>query len=118
MEFGGIPASALTRALIVDQLAISEFIERELLRVLVKKFSREEQALREMLAELLMGAVRVTTEGSIQGVCRDPDDDRILETAVAAGARLLVAGDRDLLAMKAFQGIRIITPAAYLSQAF
>ena len=33
------------------------------------------------------------------GVCRDPDDDAILATALAAEADYLVTGDQDLLVL-------------------
>jgi predicted nucleic acid-binding protein len=39
----------------------------------------------------------------------------VLETAVNAGAQLLVTGDKDLLILKSFQSIAIVTPAEYLS---
>jgi predicted nucleic acid-binding protein len=56
--------------------------------------------------------VKVT--GEVRGICRDPKDDAILETAWKAGADYLVAGDKDLLALKEFRGIAIVTPAEYL----
>lgn len=49
-------------------------------------------------------------------VCRDPDDDVVLTTAVAANATVLVTGDQDLLALTAYQGISIITPRACLER--
>jgi putative PIN family toxin of toxin-antitoxin system len=49
-------------------------------------------------------------------VCRDPRDDKFLEAAVHGEARLIVTGDRDLLALDPFQGIRIVTPAAFLEE--
>jgi predicted nucleic acid-binding protein len=49
-----------------------------------------------------------------QPVCRDPDDDAVLALAIATHADLIVSGDRDLLALKHFQDIAIVTPAAAL----
>ena len=46
--------------------------------------------------------------------CRDPDDDKLLETALMGGADCLVTGDRDLLEMSSFQDIPILTPARFL----
>jgi predicted nucleic acid-binding protein len=43
-------------------------------------------------------------------VCRDPDDDAVLACALAAQADLIVSGDDDLLVLKQFQEIRIVTP--------
>ncbi|MEW6326844.1 MAG: putative toxin-antitoxin system toxin component, PIN family [Thermodesulfobacteriota bacterium] len=51
-------------------------------------------------------------EGNVEvkGVCRDRNDDLILVCALAAKADFLVTGDKDLLAIGIYQGIRIITP--------
>jgi hypothetical protein len=45
LEFSGTPGLALTQALTIDQLAISDFIEHEVVRVLTRKFHREPGAL-------------------------------------------------------------------------
>jgi putative PIN family toxin of toxin-antitoxin system len=110
-----VPAQALKRALTIDQLAISEFIENEVIRVLVTKFRIREEFVRMRLTVLLEQVCRVETHGLLSGVCRDPNDDAVLETAVNAGAQLLVSGDKDLLVLKSFRGIAIATPAEYLS---
>lgn len=44
-------------------------------------------------------------------VCRDPDDDAVLACALAAHADWIVSGDDDLLTLKEFQHIPIITAA-------
>jgi predicted nucleic acid-binding protein len=47
-------------------------------------------------------------------VCRDPDDDVVLATAVAGRADFIVTGDDDLLVLKRFRGIRILSPRQVL----
>jgi putative PIN family toxin of toxin-antitoxin system len=47
-------------------------------------------------------------------ICRDPQDNNILECALASRPGFIVTGDRDLLVLKSFRGIPIITPAAFL----
>jgi len=49
-----------------------------------------------------------------QPVCRDPDDDAVLALGIAANADFIVSGDKDLLTLKDFQGIPIVTPAEAL----
>ena len=39
---------------------------------------------------------------------RDPDDNKILECALEAKADLIITADKDLLALKEFNGIKII----------
>lgn len=114
LEFGGVPDKALVRALGEDQLAISAYIESEILRVLQSKFGRDPERSQVRLDELLTRAIVVKVTGEVRGICRDPKDDAILETAWKAGADYLVAGDKDLLALKEFRGIAIVTPAEYL----
>jgi putative PIN family toxin of toxin-antitoxin system len=48
-------------------------------------------------------------------VCRDPKDDKFLSLAVSGGATYIVTGDKDLLALDPFQGIRILTPSDFLA---
>lgn len=43
--------------------------------------------------------------------CRDPDDNRILETAVLGHADTIVSGDKDLLSLGGYEGITIERPA-------
>lgn len=43
-------------------------------------------------------------------VVRDPDDDKILECALEAGAHIIVTFDKDLLDMKDYEGIAMVHP--------
>ena len=47
-------------------------------------------------------------------VCRDKDDDVVLATAIAGKADVIVTGDDDLLVLKKFRGIRILSPRQFL----
>jgi putative PIN family toxin of toxin-antitoxin system len=53
----------------------------------------------------------VTARQLLQQVSRDADDDIVLACALAASADLIVSGDDDLLVLKDFQGIPIVTAA-------
>lgn len=64
---------------------------------------------------LLTAATIVVNPPPIPGaVPRDPDDDKIIACAVAAGAQYLVTRDDDLLSLEAYQGTRIITPEDFV----
>lgn len=45
----------------------------------------------------------------------DPDDNRVLECAVAAGSRYIVSGDRDLLNLGSYAGIPILRVSDFLA---
>jgi predicted nucleic acid-binding protein len=47
-------------------------------------------------------------------VIADPDDDAVLSCAVAAQCEVIISGDHHLLALKHYQGIRIVTAAELL----
>jgi hypothetical protein len=47
--------------------------------------------------------------------CRDPQDDLVLATAIAGRADTIVTGDEDLLVLDPFEGIRILTLAAFMA---
>jgi putative PIN family toxin of toxin-antitoxin system len=86
-------------------------ILREFQHVLIKKFSvtrDEAQSALKIIIEVMHSIVRPSQ--SVQGICRDPDDDAILACALGAGAGYLVTGDMDLLELKIYKGIRIVTP--------
>ncbi|MGA9780254.1 MAG: putative toxin-antitoxin system toxin component, PIN family [Limisphaerales bacterium] len=47
-------------------------------------------------------------------VCRDRDDDELFATALAGEAGIILSGDKDLLTIKEFQGIRILSPRQFI----
>lgn len=47
---------------------------------------------------------------------RDPDDDKFIQAALAAGAAWLVTGDQDLLAVADLPALRILSPAEALAE--
>jgi len=50
-------------------------------------------------------------------IAEDPDDDRVLECAVAGKADYIVSGDRHLLKLGSFEDIQIATVRQYLDMA-
>ena len=79
------------------------------------KFDRyvSQERRNELLADLEAVAEWTAINGVVQA-CRDPDDDKFLETALNAQADCIVTGDGDLLALNPFEHIRIITAAGFL----
>jgi putative PIN family toxin of toxin-antitoxin system len=52
---------------------------------------------------------------AVRVVLNDPDDDRVLEAALEGKALFIVSGDRHLLRLGNFEGIRIVTVADFLA---
>jgi putative PIN family toxin of toxin-antitoxin system len=49
-------------------------------------------------------------------IIADPDDDAVLSCAVAGQCEIIASGDNHLLALRMYQGIRILTAAELLAQ--
>ena len=58
------------------------------------------------------GATMVAAPPLPEPVCSDPDDDKFLACAVAAGAAYVVSGDRGLLAASPYEKVTVIRPRA------
>jgi putative PIN family toxin of toxin-antitoxin system len=109
----GAPTRSLAHALQWNTLAICNEIEEEIERILAEKFFWEPAQIRLRLDFLLRHAVRARIAGTVH-VCRDPNDDMVLECAERTKAALIVSGDKDLLALDSYQQIPIVTAASYL----
>lgn len=95
---------------------ISKPILREYLRVLAyPKFRLTAREIRQAVGELLPYAEVASPKKRLRVVHRDPADNRFLECAVAGNAQYLVSGDDDLLSLKAFRRIRIVSVADFLT---
>ncbi len=94
-------------------LVLTSFVLKEFENVLLKKFSASKEQTRTA-AKLISEAAELVSHASVvSGICRDPDDDAILSSALSAKAEYLVTGDSDLLQLREFHGIKILTPAAF-----
>jgi putative PIN family toxin of toxin-antitoxin system len=49
----------------------------------------------------------------VTGICRDPDDDKFLACAVSATADFIVSGDKDLLVMKTYLSVKVVSPSQF-----
>jgi len=95
-------ADVLTRPRIQSKYKLSDNDIQELLQLLQERTRHAE----------LIGAVRL---------CRDPDDDQVLETALVGGAEMLVSRDDDLkddvdlITQMQIKGIRVLSVQRFLN---
>ncbi|MHB8647208.1 MAG: putative toxin-antitoxin system toxin component, PIN family [Thermomicrobiales bacterium] len=100
------------------QLVVSEALILEVLDVIrrpdvVKLFRTLPTRDPAAIIAILQSAATVELR-EIPSVSRDPKDDVIVATAVAAGAEYLVSEDRDLLGLGEHEGVRIINAVRFL----
>jgi putative PIN family toxin of toxin-antitoxin system len=107
----------LARAGIVEGVTRRELLD-ELAEKLQSKLRFTAEQGVETVADLLTFLRVVPITGQLKAVPADPDDDKVLECAVKAGATHIVTGDRrHLLPLGSFQGIPIVTAADFLKVA-
>ncbi len=76
-----------------------------------EKFDETDERQRsQFLALLARRAALVRTKRSISVIAEDPADDIVLGTAVEGKASHVVSGDKHLLDLGQYRGIRIVTP--------
>lgn len=101
-------------------LVMSPAIAKEVSRVLdypkVKKCLDPAITPATWLESLLLQADLVTGSPLPQPVCKDPDDDKYLAAALEGRCDFVVSGDRDLLALGEYEGVRIITPRDFMTR--
>ncbi|HOK29113.1 MAG TPA: putative toxin-antitoxin system toxin component, PIN family [bacterium] len=97
-----------------DLLIISQEIIDELIRVLVKKFSRNREAISRTILYLKSIAEVVTPVEKIN-IFEDEPDNRIIECALSGKADAIVTGDKRMLELKEYKEIKIISLREYLS---
>ena len=49
-------------------------------------------------------------------VCEDPDDDKFFACAIAGKSKLIISGDKHLLRISGYQGIKVLKPKEFINQ--
>lgn len=50
---------------------------------------------------------------SVEGVCRDSDDDMFLAASLSGEAQYVVSGDHDLQVLNEYQGVKVLSPREF-----
>jgi putative PIN family toxin of toxin-antitoxin system len=114
--FGGKPRKILEAVFQEKiQICLSQAITDELTEVLRRQeFTFRTDMVHNLVTEVLAIAEYVEPLQQIRAIPEDPDDDRILECAVAAGARYIITGDRHLLKLIRYEDIEIVNADQFL----
>ncbi len=99
-------------------LCLSHAVLDEYIDVLGRIGMKDEAELEELLALFSKGfnILFTTKTPKIKIVENDPDDDKFIECAVALKADTVISGDRAVLAIKEYMGIKILTPQQFLGK--
>jgi putative PIN family toxin of toxin-antitoxin system len=113
-----IPGSLAEKAILKiieeeDVLLISKDIIDEVLSVLSRKFGRDREGLSHV-AVTLSDLADLVKPGKRVAVFKDEPDNRILECALSGKADLVVTGDKKILQLGEYKGVKIVSLRAYL----
>ena len=113
--YGGIPLKLLNlwRKERAFELIISPEILAELIAKLRTKFALPSHLVQEWQELLSQNIIHVLPE-YLTHICRDAEDDKIIDTAISGNANYIITGDEDLLILKSYQRIKIIKATKFL----
>ncbi len=117
LMFGGLPGVLLGLGLMqAFRLVISRALLDELEDKLRVKFGVLAQDAAAIRVKLQSAGDLIDPAIVLNVVTDDPDDNRVLECAVAGQADYIVSGDRHLLKLKEHAGIPILTTREFLDR--
>lgn len=112
--FGGKPEQVYNLVLEKQIIGItSSILLAELTEVLTKKFNFELIRV-EQLEKIIKKHFKMVNPKQTVKILQDIDDNRVLEAAMTGKCSYIVTGDSDLLTLKTFHQIRILTPNDFL----
>jgi len=116
-EFGGKPEKLLQMAMDGEiEVAVSQPIVNETVRVLREKFNWSPVELDRVLSVIRLCTKWVSPTQNIDAVPTDADDNRVVECAVASGSEAIITGDKDLLRLGQYEGIRMMRVGEFLER--
>jgi len=108
----GSVAQKLLFYLIRQEIKIYSTIEilSEYQKILKRDFNFSDVDVAEIREKVLSFLTLVSPKTKIKAVKDDPDDDKIIECAIASDSKYIITYDKHLLNLKEYSGIRIIRP--------
>ena len=115
--FGGRPRKLLEELLINNLEAVASpeiLIEyQETFDELRSRYP--DKPVRIPLATIISACSLINPAAHYQ-ICRDPDDDKFIDCAVAGKCIYIVSGDNDLLSLGTFKNVEIVTVSEFFSR--
>lgn len=81
---------------------------------LIKLHQRTPKQIQEILKEIVETSLIVPGLVNVEVVKEDPDDDKFIAAAIEGQTDYIISGDKPLLNIKEYHGIKIISPADFI----
>ena len=92
------------------KIFVSLDILKEFKKAIIRDFNFSEEKSRELIDKILLFADLIEITEKVDVVKEDPDDNKILECALASNSDYIIIYDNHLLKLKEFKNIKIVTP--------
>jgi putative PIN family toxin of toxin-antitoxin system len=112
----GLCAEVFEVCLADHSIVLSEHILSEVAEKLIDKICLPLNIVQEIIDYLREQVEIVNPEKIKESICRDKDDIPIIGTALSGNARFVITGDEDLLVLKKYKDVEIVTPREFWSQ--
>ena len=115
--FGGKPQMLLQSAIKGDfDVFVSKEITDEYKEIVERLSQKYPSKLEKLPLDLFVESCKTVVPKRKIDVCRDSDDNKFLECALESKSLYVVSGDDDLLSLKQFEDVEIITVAEFLKR--
>lgn len=115
--FGGKPERLLRLAIKNDvEMCISSKILAEYDEIIARLSAKYPNRPKSITLKDLIDSASIVSPTQTVTVCRDNDDNKFIECVLAGKCLYIVSGDADLLDLKAYAGIEIVTVAEFFSR--
>ncbi len=113
--FGGNPQRLLQYAIKKDfDVFVSDEIVAEYTEIIQRLAEKYPDRPQRLPLEPFISSCKFVSPKRKVTACRDPDDNKFIECALESKCLYVVSGDDDLLSVKNYEGIEIITTAEFL----
>ena len=117
--FGGRPRELLEKLILND---LEAFVSPEIVEEYRETFDylRNQYPLRKVsipLTRIVSACTMIEPKTNLK-VCRDPDDDKFIECAIDSKSLYVVSGDKDLLTIKHYQNVEIVTVSEFFRRVY
>jgi putative PIN family toxin of toxin-antitoxin system len=106
----GLCHSLLEVCLCDHTIFLSDYLINEIINNLGKKLKLPDQIIEEIISFLKNHTEIVSPQPLEKRICRDQDDDHVISLATSVKSDYIISGDNDLLAIKKYKSINILTP--------
>ncbi|HEY0068476.1 MAG TPA: putative toxin-antitoxin system toxin component, PIN family [Chloroflexia bacterium] len=116
----GIPARLIDRwskgsfDLVISEPILIEYQQALTYAHVRKLHGYTDRGIVDWLSEVRQASITIIPTQALSIVRADPKDDKFIECAVAGNADYIVSGDKHLLSLGEYEGIRIFSPADFL----